>query len=115
MKCSKCGHDNPEDALFCEECDWKMGETYVPEVKIDRSITCYLALVIGIAAIACMLLNLSLYSFIVLGAIGLMVGGYSFSVPMLLGKSNKTFLMAISAVGLGLSVISFIYGIYLLA
>ena len=115
MKCSKCGHDNPEEALFCEECDWKLSETYVPEVKFDRTITCYLALMIGIAGIVCVLLNLNMYLFLVLGAIGLVIGGYSFSIPMLLGKSNKFFLMALSGVGLALSVISFIYGIYLLA
>ena len=28
MRCPKCGHDNPSDTLFCEECDWRLDVGY---------------------------------------------------------------------------------------
>jgi len=114
MKCSKCGFDNPEDALFCEKCDWKLGETYFPEVKLNRAVFCYAALVVGIVAIIPALMNTAVIASVVLGGIGLVLGGYSFNIPRLTNAPNKNLLMALSGIGLILSVTAFIYGIYLL-
>jgi hypothetical protein len=113
MKCSKCGFDNAEDAIFCEKCDWKLGDTYIPEMKIRRSVFSYLALILGIAAIIPIALNTAPIAAMVLGAIGLVVGGYSFNIPRLMDLPNKGLLMALSGIGLVLSVIAFIYGMYL--
>ncbi|MBE6522130.1 MAG: zinc ribbon domain-containing protein [Spirochaetales bacterium] len=114
MKCSKCGFDNPEDALFCEKCDWKLGETYIPEVKINRSVFSYVALIVGIIAIIPALMKTAVIASVILGGVGLVLGGYSFNIPRLTGASNKNILMAFSGIGLILSVTAFIYGIYLL-
>ena len=51
---------------------------------------------------------------IVFGAVGLVLGGYSFNVPRLTQAENKAPLMIMSCVGMMLSVIAFMYGIYLL-
>ncbi len=67
MKCSKCGFDNPEDALFCEKCDWKLGETYIPEVKINRSVFSYVALIVGIIAIIPALMKTAVIAPVILG------------------------------------------------
>jgi uncharacterized membrane protein YvbJ len=114
MKCSKCGFDNPEDALFCEKCDWKLGETYIPEVKVNRTIFSYIALAVGIIAIIPAILQEAVIVSIIFGGIGLVLGGYSFNIPRLTNAPNKNLLMALSAIGLILSVFAFIYGIYLM-
>jgi len=113
MKCSKCGFNNPDDALFCQKCDWKLGETYIPEMKIGGSVFAIIALALGIIAIIPIILNTAYIAAIVFGALGLVMGGYAFNAPRLKADPNMKVLMAISAVGLVLSVISFIYGIYL--
>jgi hypothetical protein len=110
MKCSKCGFDNPEEAIFCEKCDWKLGETYIPEMKISRGVFSYIALVFGILAIIPIILNTVTIAAVILGAIGLVIGGYSFNYPRLANVPHKGVLMAMSCIGLLLSVIAFIYG-----
>jgi len=114
MKCSKCGFENPEEALFCEKCDWKLDETYIPEIKINRSIFSVIALILGIVSIIPIVMNTAYVAAVVLGAIGLVMGGYSFNVPRLMNAPNKGVMMAMSAIGLILSVIAFIYGLYLM-
>ncbi len=112
MKCSKCGFDNAEDALFCEKCDWKLGETYIPEMKLNRSIFCWVALILGIIAIIPIVLKSDYVISVAIGAIGLLFGGYAFNVPRLSNVGNVGLLVAISSVGLMLSCIAFIYGLY---
>ena len=112
MKCSKCGFDNDENAIFCEKCDWKLGETYIPEMKINKSIFSVIALIIGVAAAALAFFESTYVVGIVLGAFGLVIGGYSFNVPRLMNADNKTILMLMSGIGLILSVFAFMYGIY---
>lgn len=114
MKCSKCGFDNPEEALFCEKCDWKLGETYIPEVSFNRSVLSYVALVVGIVALIPAVMKISAIAGVVLGAMGLILGGYSFTIPRIMDLPNKNVLMACSAIGLILSVVAFVYGIYLM-
>jgi len=114
MKCSKCGFDNPEDAIFCKKCDWKLGETYIPEMKINPIMFALVALALGVIAVLPIVFNFTPYVSIGCGALGLVIGGYSFNVPRLMGAPNKGLVMVIAGAGLILSVISFIYGLYLL-
>ncbi len=114
MKCSKCGFDNAEDAIFCEKCDWKLTETYIPEMKIGRTIFSYIALALGIIAIIPIILDAVPIVAVVFGALGLVIGGYSFNLPRLQNLPNKAVPMAISSIGLLLSVVAFIYGLSLL-
>jgi uncharacterized membrane protein YvbJ len=112
MKCSKCGFDNAENAIFCEKCDWKLGETYIPEMKVNKSIFNVITLIVGIAAAALALFEATNMVGMILGAVGLVLGGYSFNVPRLMNAENKNMLMLMSGIGMILSVFAFIYGIY---
>lgn len=113
MKCSKCGFANPEDALFCEKCDWKLDQVYIPESKLDRSIFCYIALILGIVGMIPVILQDIYIVSLIIGAIGLIVGGYAFNVPRLMDVKNRTLLIVISGIGLLLSVFAFIAGLYM--
>ena len=110
MKCSKCGFDNPENAIFCEKCDWKLSETYFPEMRLNRGIFSIAALVLGIISVCLVVFNVSSIAAIVLGAIGLMLGGYSFNYSRLANMPNKNAYLACSAVGLIASVAGFMFG-----
>jgi len=111
MKCSKCGFNNPEEAIFCEKCDWKLGETYIPEMKVNRTMLSAVALVIGIVAIIPIVIKDMYIVSTVVGALGLVIGGYSFNAPRLLKMDNRQIPMALSAIGLILSAVAFIYSI----
>lgn len=114
MKCSKCGFDNADDALFCEKCDWKLSETYIPEMKVNRAIFSYIALIVGIIAVIPIIIGDMLIISLILGAIGLVLGGYSFNASRLMNLPNKNLLLALGGIGLLLSVIAFMYGLTIL-
>jgi|GEM_PF-509044 len=111
MKCPKCGFDNPEDVLFCKECDWRVDIPYVPEKKPNAMLYCAAALAIGVVAIA-LVFTVGGYGAVAAGAIGLVAGGYAVNVPRLLKSSNRTVLTIIAGIGLMLSMIAFMYGLY---
>ncbi|MBR6037470.1 MAG: zinc ribbon domain-containing protein [Candidatus Methanomethylophilaceae archaeon] len=112
MKCPKCGFDNPEDVLFCKECDWRTDIPYVPERKPNAAMFCALALVIGIAAAALCIKDDTAIAAVVLGAAGMVLGGYAVNLPRLLGGDRKTLLTLIAGVGLMLSMVGFMLGLY---
>ncbi len=112
MKCPKCGFDNPEDVLFCKECDWRTDIPYVPERKPNATMFCALALVIGIAAAALCIMEDTAIAAVVLGAVGMVLGGYAVNLPRLLGGDKKTLLTLIAGVGLMLSMVGFMLGLY---
>ena len=112
MKCPKCGFDNPEDVLFCKECDWRVDIPYVPERKPNAVMFCVLALVIGTAAaVLCMVDGMDIAA-IALGAIGMVLGGYAVNLPRLLGGERKGLLTLVAGIGLMLSMIGFMLGLY---
>ena len=114
MKCSKGGVDNDENAIFCEKCDWKLGETYIPEMKINKSFFSIITLVVGIIAAVLAYLDATHMVGMILGGLGLVIGGYSFNITRLLAAENRGVLMAMSGIGMLLSVFGFIYGMYML-
>ncbi len=113
MKCPKCGYDNPDGTVFCEECDWKLNLAYKGESMAVNSV--YLAIasvVLGIAAIATAFLHIGIAA-IICGALGMFLGGYTQSLVRLTGIQGdvRQKLMIMASVGLVLAVIGFIYGI----
>ena len=114
MICPKCGHENPEGELFCEECDWRMDQKY--KAPIDKSIIIvygsFAAAAFGIAATISAVLSSALFG-MVFGVIGLFLSSYTLTLTRMTGiKGNiKITLMCIQAIGLATSAYGFMYGI----
>ena len=55
-RCPKCGHDNPKDTLYCEECDWRLDQSVskMKKEKTSADVMMYsgIAMVLGIISIA---------------------------------------------------------------
>jgi hypothetical protein len=111
MKCPKCGFDNPEETLFCKNCDWRTDIPYVPERKPNALVYCAAALAIGLVAIV-LAFTVKGYGAIAAGAVGLVAGGYAVNVPRLLNSPNKGLMTVIAGIGLMLSMIAFMLGLY---
>ncbi|MDO5862414.1 MAG: hypothetical protein Q4Q58_06465 [Thermoplasmata archaeon] len=108
-RCPKCGHENPEETLFCEECDWRLDIPYRPEKKRNPLHFAAATLVLGLVAAVCGFTEQYIVS-VICGAIAMLIGGYSINLPRLLGSENAQTCMALAAVGLILGVVGFILG-----
>lgn len=110
MICPKCGTENDEDILFCENCDWRVDIPYVPrrEKGEKAKIFAPLTFILGISAM--ILLMIQPIVSIALGGAGLLLGGYSFNTSRAYKESGRNVLIAISAIGLLLSMVAFILG-----
>ena len=115
MRCPKCGKDNPPEALFCEECDWRLDVGYRAPKKRNPMVFAGIAFVIGIVAIALCFVDGAAIARLIVGALGLVFGSYSVNLPRYLEDSNKTVCMAVAGVGMVLSVFGFIYGLVVYA
>lgn len=112
MRCPKCGHDNPPDTLFCEECDWRLDVRYRAPKKRNPMAFSIVALIIGIVSIALCFVDGASAAAAVIGAVGLVIGSYSVNLPRYLQDcNNKTAYMGIAGVGMILSVFGFILGL----
>lgn len=108
MICPKCGTDNDEDQMFCENCDWRLELPYVHKRKLNVGTLALMTLVCGVLSI--LLLMIVPIASIILGASGLMLGGYSFNLTRIADKRDAKTLAVISAIGLLLSMLGFISG-----
>lgn len=120
MKCPKCGHENPPENLYCEECDWRLDQTYKgkdpTEPKKRNSLAfAVVSLIVGVIAIALAFVDGADIGAVIVGAIGMLVGSYSVNLPRYLQDKNKGVCMGLSGIGMILSVFGFIVGLAIIA
>ena len=116
MKCPKCQHINPDDTLFCEECDHRMDQP--GRVRENTLIQPLYGVLISLAAglmsvIFSLVVIYGWYIPVVLGAVGLMLGSYSLTVTRRTAPDNQMMLTVLAMAGMALSVVGFVYGITL--
>ena len=114
MICPKCGHENPNGELFCEECDFRMDQKY--RKPVDRSMVVvygsFAAAAFGIAAAISIILDQALFG-LIFGAIGMFLSSYTMTLIRLSGITGriKVTLMVIEAVGLATGAYGFVLGL----
>ena len=112
MKCPKCGTENEEGNIFCENCDWKLNMKYGGEkMAVNAVYFSFAAVIMGIVSLVFAFLADVPMVAVVTGAIGMFLGGYSQSFIRItqIGGSVKNKLVVLAIIGLFLSVIGFVY------
>ena len=114
MICPKCGHENPEGELFCEECDFRMDQKYKAPIDKSQIIVygSFAAAAFGIAAMLSVFMNVPVFG-LIFGIIGLFLSSYTMTLTRMYGvKGNvKIALLVIEAVGLATAAYGFIMGL----
>ena len=114
MICPKCGHENPEGELFCEECDFRMDQKYKAPIDKSQIIVygSFAAAAFGIAALLSIFLNAPIFG-LIFGIIGLFLSSYTMTLTRVMGiKGNVMItLLCIEAVGLVTGGYGFILGL----
>lgn len=113
MKCPKCGTENEEGTIFCENCDWKLNMKYGGEkMAVNAVYFSFASVVLGIVSLATAFLAHVPIVAVISGAIGMFLGGYAQSFIRItkIGGPVKNKLVFIAISGLFLSVIGFVYG-----
>ena len=116
MKCPKCGTENDDGEVFCQNCDWKLNMAYKGESMAVNSVYLSIgAMVIGIVATVCAFMNIGMVA-VIAGGIGMFLSGYTQTLVRVSGIQGgvKNKIVAMAAVGIILSVVGFIYGLTLL-
>ena len=115
MICPKCGHENPEGELFCEECDFRMDQKYKKPIDKSQIIVygSFAAAAFGIAALLSIFLEGYIFGFI-FGLFGIFLSSYTMTLVRITGiKGNiKITLMVIEAIGLATAAYGFIVGLF---
>ena len=111
MKCPKCGYDNPPNTVFCEECDWRLDQKVeVKEKQRNPLAFSAVSFVLGLITMVLYFVEQPVAA-VVVGAVGMVLGGYSVNLPRFIPGSNKTLCMALAALGIMLSIIGFLFGL----
>ena len=115
MICRKCGHDNPQETIFCEECDHRLDMPYVKKMTMPVHYTVICSLALGlIATVLGLISGQGQYIPVIAGAFGIVLGTYSLRVSREVKDDSKRTLMMLSAAAAGLSVVGFMIGITLI-
>jgi predicted RNA-binding Zn-ribbon protein involved in translation (DUF1610 family) len=110
MICPKCGTKNDDGILFCENCDWRMDIPYVPEKEKGEKAKIFAPVTFVLGILAAALVMFQPIASIALGGVGLLLGGYSFNTSRVYDAPSRNMYIAISAIGLLLSMVAFILG-----
>jgi predicted nucleic acid-binding Zn ribbon protein len=112
MRCPKCGHDNPGDIMFCEECDHQLSRPFKPKSSVPPLYLAAIALILGaISVIFALVLDNGWYIPVGAGGVGLFLSTYALSVIRFSPMENKTVPMVITMSATALSVVGFVLGI----
>jgi hypothetical protein len=113
MKCPKCGSDNPEGTLFCENCNWRMDQPVKDPANDKIMYLTYAALVFGVVAVIVAVMKYYWFG-VAFGVIGLCLAGYSLTAVRLsdIPDKGKKMLMIVNSVAEIVSVMGFILGLY---
>ena len=106
--CPRCGTENPADKLFCQNCDWRLDMEFRPErasMAVQLSIATF---AIGALSIVCLVLGDTELVAALLGAVALVLGGYSFNIARIRG-AGKTYVL-LSGIGLFMGIFGFLLG-----
>ncbi|MCL1905271.1 MAG: zinc ribbon domain-containing protein [Methanomassiliicoccaceae archaeon] len=114
MKCPKCQHDNDERTIFCEECDHRLDQPYRKKTLIPPVYGALTASMLGVLSLITAFEETAWFLPAVLGAVGIFLGSFSMSAVRKSGLENKMQWMALSGIGMALSVIGFMWGLSLL-
>lgn len=110
MRCPKCGYDNPSGTLFCEECDWRMDQPVKAEMGFPKEYVTIIAVIIGVISVVLWFLDV-FFGAIALGAIGMVLGGYSMTFVRYNDVDSKMIMLVLTGVAICTSVIGFILGL----
>ncbi len=110
MNCPKCGTENDDDIMFCENCDWRLDIPYKPEKEKGEKAKVFAPVTFIVGVSAMILLMFQPIGSIIFGGTGLLMGGYSFNTSRAYEASSKNVFIALSAIGLLLSMVGFILG-----
>ena len=114
MICPKCGHENPDNELFCEECDFRMDQKYRKPVDRSQIIVygSFAGAAFGITSVLSILLEGYIFAAI-FGAFGIFLSSYTMTLTRVAGvKGNiKITLLCIQAIGLVTAAIGFVIGL----
>ncbi len=114
MICPKCGHENPDNELFCEECDFRMDQKYRKPVDKSQIVVygSFAGAALGIAATISIFLDAHIFGAI-FGAIAIFISSYTMTLARMMGiKGNvKIILLVVEAIGLATGAYGFILGL----
>ena len=90
MICPKCGHENPEGELFCEECDFRMDQKYKKPIDKSQIIVygSFAAAAFGIAAVISIALSSYIFG-LAFGAIGMFLSSYTMTLARVSGITGN--------------------------
>jgi len=113
MRCPKCGHENEEGEIFCQECDWQLNRPYKGEGSPNKIvIISFAALVFGVASLIVSFMNMGVYG-AVFGGIGLVLSSFGqtfIRAANYQGDQRKVFFI-ITTAAMVASIIGFIVGL----
>lgn len=109
MKCPRCGTDNPPDKLFCENCDWRLDMEFKPERATMAVQLSMATIVLGVLSVICLVMDSGIAA-AVLGAITLVMGGYSVNAARIQGAGKMY--VAMAGIGLFLGLFGFLFGFF---
>ena len=112
MRCPKCHNDNPDDALFCENCDHRMDQPVRREGPfMSPRYATLIALALGAVSLLFYFIAGAAIAAVCTGAVGIVLGTYSLRVSRSVKGDDKTLMLILAVAATILSAAGFILGI----